>query len=280
MGLFGGGRGFLGGGGGLFGRSSSGGFSSGVVRDDSKIMRELVKQSDTLAGEFLRTVDDAKDEFHELCTDGFVEMVIKGNSDYKTSLEIKEEADKKIGEARRRYQKKCYEFNKYLDKLNNRINDMYKKKVEIAKQLNQTVSSMPNMPKISGFMDLPSYSYKPSTISMLCEYSGMGRVSDIKGRKDSANEYFEDAKDFEFEISGKIAEINRTEAFLDTIKLNLDEEEIMLDALKDSLNMRRNMAYDKIATQLHILISEYILDPSGKKNEKYIEAINQLRKIS
>ena len=160
------------------------------------------------------------------------------------------------------------------------MNAMYKKKVVIAKQLNQTVSSMPNMPKISGFMDSPSYSYEPSTISMLCEYSGISSMLSVKERKDSANEYFEDAKDFEVEISGKIAEINRTKAFLDTIKLNLDEEEVMLDALKNSLNMRRDIAYDKIATQLHILISEYILDPSGKKNKKYIEAINQLRKIS
>ena len=295
MGLFGGGGGLFGGGGGLLGGSSSGGglfgggssggfssggFSSGIVRDDSKIMREIVKQSDTLAGEFLRTVDDAKDEFHELCTDGFVEMAIKGNSDYKTSFEIKDEADAKIGEARRRYQERCYDFNNYLDKMNNRINELYKKKVELAKQLNHTVSSMPNMPKISGFMASPSYSYKPSTISMLCEYSGMGRISDVRGRKESANEYLEDAKDFEVEISRKIAEINRTEAFLDAIKMNLDEEEMLLAALKDSLNRRKHLANDKIATQLHILISEYILDPSGKKNEKYIEAINQLRRIS
>lgn len=279
MGIFGGGGGLFDGG----GYSSGYGFSSGFVmnpRKDDDIIRVTIKESDTLLGEFYRTVDDAKDEFHELCTDGFVEMVIKGNSDYKTSFEIKEEADEKIGEVRRKYQERCYDFNKYLDKMNDRINGMYKKKIEIAKQLNQTVSSMPNMPKISEFMDSPSYSYKPSTISMLCKYSGMGRISDIKGRKESANEYLEDAKDFEVEVSGKIAEINRTEAFLDTIKMNLDEEEMILNALKDSLNMKRNMAYDKTATQLHILISEYILDPSGKKNEKYIEAINQLKRIS
>lgn len=289
MRLFGGrGGGLLGGsiGGGYSGGGFSGGgfgTSGGIIRDPSKdndIIREVIKDSDTLAGEFLRTVDDAKEEFHELCTDGFVEMVIKGNKDYKTSFEIKEEADEKIAEARYQYQERCYEFNKYLEALNNRINDLYKQKVELAKKINQTVSNMPNMPKNSSYTYSPSYSYKKSTISMLCEYSGMGKISDVKGRKDSANEYLEDAKDFEVEIYGKIAEINRTEAFLDTIRMNLDEEEMMLNALKDSLNMKRNKAYDKIATQLHILISEYILDPSGKKNEKYIEAIHQLKRIS
>ena len=81
------------------------------------------------------------------------------------------------------------------------------------------------MPKISSFTDSPSYSYKESTISMLCRCSGLGNYSDVKGRKESADEYLEDAKDFEVEILGKIAEINRVEAFLDTVKMNLDEEE-------------------------------------------------------
>jgi len=76
------------------------------------------------------------------------------------------------------------------------------------------------------------------------------------------------------------SEANPREHVLQAIKMNLDEEEMLLAALKDSLNRRKHLANDKIATQLHILISEYILDPSGKKNEKYIEAINQLRRIS
>lgn len=292
MGLFGGNGGLFGGGssgrvflgrvgssGGHSGNISSGSGFHGIIRDpgsDIDVIRDYINESDTLAGELCRTIDDAKEELHELCTDGFVEMVIKGNSDYKTSFEIKEEADEKIGKVRRRYQEKCYEFNKYLNELNDRINNMYEKKVGLSKQLNQTIRSMP---KISMSIDSPNYSYKSSTIRMLCEYSGMGRVSDIKGRKDSVNEYLEDAKDFEVEISGKIAEINSTKSFLETIKMNLDEEEMMLDALSDSLKWGRSMEYNKVAVQLHILISEYILDPSGRKNEKYIEAINQLRRI-
>ena len=139
---------------------------------------------------------------------------------------------------------------------------------------------MPNMPKVVGTVVLPSYSYEPSTISMLCKYSGLGEIFDIKGRKESANEYLEDARDFEVEVYGKIAEINRVEAFLNTVKMNLDEEEALLQALKESLNMKRTIAYDKIATQLRILISEYILDSNGKKNSKYMEAVALLKSLS
>lgn len=62
--------------------------------------------------------------------------------------------------------------------------------------------------------------------------------------------------------------------------MNLDEEETLLAALKDSINARKNLAYDKITWQLHILIPKYILDPSGKKNEKYLGAIAQLKRIN
>lgn len=266
---------------GLFG---GGGFSSGgVVPDHNKILgealREAVKNSDTIAGELLRTVDDTKDEFHELCTDGFVEMVIKGNKDYKTSYEIKDAADEKISKAKRRYQERSYEFNEYLKEINKKINGLYKKKIELAKSMNQRVGSMPNMPEISSNTYSPSYSYKQSTITMLCDCLGMGEVSDIKGRKDSANEYLEDARDFEVEISGKIAEINRVQAFLDTIKINLNEEEALLVALKNSMNKKRDIEYNKVAEQIHILISEYILDTNEQKNKKYMEAIEQLKKI-
>ena len=72
---------------------------SEIIRDPQKdmgiIIKGIVKNTDTLVGEIFRVADDVKDELYELCTEGFVEMVIKGNKDYKTSFEIKEEAEKK-----------------------------------------------------------------------------------------------------------------------------------------------------------------------------------------
>ena len=90
----------------------------------------------------------------------------------------------------------------------------------------------------------------------------------------------EDAKDFEVEVHGKIAEINKVQAYLDTIKMNLEEEERLICALEESLKMKRSLKYNRIAEQLHILISEYILDSGGKKNDKYMEAIAMFKKLS
>lgn len=47
--------------------------------------RDIIKEASDFAG-------DSKREFRELMTEGFFEMVIKDNNDYKTSVEMEREA--------------------------------------------------------------------------------------------------------------------------------------------------------------------------------------------
>ena len=101
----------------------------------------------------------------------------------------------------------------------------------------------------------------------------------IKGRKDSAKEYLEDAKDFEVDICVKIAEINRIQIFLDTVKINLDEEEKMLDSLEDLINSKKSVIYDEVVEQLQTLITEYVFSTDGKVNKKYTEAVDRLKRL-
>ena len=131
---------------------------------------------------------------------------------------------------------------------------------------------MSNISKISARIETPNYTHKPSTISKLC-------ASDIKGRKDSAKEYLEDAKDFEVDICVKIAEINRIQIFLDTVKINLDEEEKMLDSLEDLINSKKSVIYDEVVEQLQTLITEYVFSTDGKVNKKYTEAVDRLKRL-
>lgn len=294
MGLFGGGFGrgssfwldsILGGlSGGTIGGSIG---SGGVVRQDPlpniahNIVREKIKDSDTLAGEVLRTIEDSADELHELCTDGFFEMVIKGNEDYKTSYEIKDEADSIIGQATNRYRDRCKLFNDYLNELNNLINSLEEKKIGVSKQLNKAVNKLPTAKKINENVYTPTFEYTPSTISKICDCMGYGKISDIKRKKDSVNDYLDDAKDFEVYVSGKIADINRTEAFLESVKINLKEEDVLIDGLNLSLtkNNTELSRYQAISNELNILIVEYILDSNGKRNEKYMAAFKELKKI-
>ena len=245
----------------------------------NEIAKEVIKNSDTLAGELVRTVDDSVDELNELLTDGFVEMVIKGNEDYKTSYEKRNIADGKIVDAREKYEKRCLQFNKYLEQLNDQINDLYEQKVVLAEKFDKTINDIPDLPRYERKIYTPTYTYKKSTINLLCSCTGILNTSDIKGKKDSANAYLEDARDFEVYVDGKIAEINKTQAFLDTVKMNLEEEQQLIKVLNDSLNKNRKLKYMDIERQLHTLIVEYILDSNGEKNKKYVEAVEELKKI-
>lgn len=251
-----------------------------VLDQGSKmIAKEIIKNSDTSAGELLKILDDGKEEMKEVCTEGFKEIVIKGNTDYKTSFEIKEEADERISKSKTKFDKKYNWFNKYLEELNNRITILYEKKVELAMTINKTVTYIPNMPQILLHNITPEYNYRPSAVTIIKKVYGIDDISDIRGRKQSAEEYLEDAKDYEVEIAKKIAEINRVKVVLDAININLSEEEILIQNLNEALLKNRDLQYDEIVGQLYILISEYVLDTNGEKNKIYMEAIEQLKKL-
>lgn len=292
MGLFGGFGGF----GGLFSGtvfdggfsglwSDGGGFSSGsgIGSGLSSIIRnpmdDPIGGHGTLLGELDEILEDAKKEFFELCTDGFVEMVIKGNKDYKTSYEIRDEADSRIGEANCKYGERCCEFNRYLKELNDFINALYRNKVKLAQRMGRTVQKLPGLPAYQRSMYAPVYSYTESTIERICTCIGLREGFDIKNRKECAKEYLEDAKDYETEVMGQIAKINRAEAFLEGVRAQLEEERMMIDALNDSLNMKRELEYLEIGSRLNILISEFVLEDGGKKNQRYLKALEQLKAI-
>lgn len=279
MGLFGG---LFGGGGGLFdGGLSNGGIIGGGTSNNrltKEFLREITKDSDSLPAQAFKIFDEAEQEFHEIMTDGFVEMAIKGNKDYKTSFEIRNEADRRVSEALKKYKDKCCDFNGFLESYNDKVNKLYEKKVELAKRLNKKVSALPNAKKYSLEISSPSYSYTPSTSAFVYKLLG-NDFDDVKGRKDSANEYLEDAKDYEVEVSQKIAEINRMKAILDSVIVKLDEEDKLINALNDSLNSNRDIEYQSALEELHTLISEYVLDEKGKANKQYSDALSKLKSI-
>ena len=106
------------------------------------------------------------------------------------------------------------------------------------------------------------------------------RIINKRERKDAAKEYLENAKDFEVAVSAQITEINKNKAFLEGVKLNLSEEEKLINVLNDSVNSRMDSKLSDIEKQLHTLIGEYILNPNGTKNSKYAEAVERLKNLT
>lgn len=74
---------------------------------------------------------DSSQEFGEIMTDGFKEMVIKGNNNYKTSFEVEEEANRKINSANRRYNSAQNDLEKCISSTEDTLVELGKLKIKI-----------------------------------------------------------------------------------------------------------------------------------------------------
>ncbi|MCB7062229.1 hypothetical protein LI031_00110 [Enterocloster citroniae] len=286
MGLFGGGL-F---GGGLFGGSGSFGGYGGIARDPfpkndplvDAIINHVKENDDGIVGGILRISEEAKEEFTELLTDGFYEMVIKGNSDYKTSSEICAEANGIIYEQAERFKKRCVELNEQIENLNIFILELFDKKEKIAQKLDVRINkaeTINSSVKYNQWTE-PSYVESKSNINVLLRCIGFDEtVASISDRKNSAKEYLNDAKDYEVCVSNKIAEMNRVSVQIRAIEQVLLEEQQILEALEESIRMDRHLQYDKIADQLHKMISRYVLEEDCRMNKTYVDAMQEIKRL-
>lgn len=240
-------------------------------------LREKIKKSDSITGDILNLIDDSKNEFNELITDGFVEMVLKGNKDYKTSYEIRDDADQIIQNATNKYRNTCIEFNSYIESLNNKIKKINNQKFQLARMLGKRIKMMDSFNSINLTVLKPSY--EEFTIEKLLICSPF--LNEKEERKRRSSEYMENAKDFKINIELEIALIHNTRVFLEAIEQNLNEEKQLLDALNKSIlnNQLSHNSYTPALRELHILISQFILDENGVRNTNYARAYNKLKQI-
>lgn len=268
---------------GLFGKSS-GGF--GIVRDDPyrvrlpESVKEKMRKSDNPIVQLVSTLDDAKKGAKELATDGFYEMVIKKNDDYKTSFEKREEAEKIVSRETSRYNNSKKKLNSQIESLNNHIfsNNKLKEKLcslitlktSVTEKVSQYHADSLSAPVIS-FNDSLSFLsriFMPHSIDLSDEI-----------RKQAFEEYLENAKDFKVQVSYKIAEMERVSGMIQYLEVILSEEEQLLHALENSLNKRREFNYQRIYDQLHTLLATYIADQTGNPNSNYVKTLEALKQL-
>jgi len=308
-GLFGGSGGLFGSGGGLFdggGLFGSGGSRSGSsggssllsggsvisdphdlgnmpipesikekMRDSDSVILKAIAAADDASQELHEVLSDGKDELHEILTDGVHEMVIKGNQDYKTSFELKEEASERISNARSRYQRKADEVNRQIEALNDHMKENRKKKETLLLQIKGQLPE-DKVQKISSYApSSPTYE-KPDTF--LFDALGFSVLS-IHARKEAAEDYLEEAKDYETEVSRKIAELDVVRSRTEAVEGLLQEESTLLKGLEKSLSISRPESCLELGELLNALLAEYILDQSGNPNSAYQKLLTQLKAL-
>lgn len=220
---------------------------------------------------------DACKEFHEgLCdiaeyaTIGFVEEVVKGNGEYKTSYEKRNEADAIYAASESRLNNASKSLNRTLEALNEKIrliNDRKRVLLSGMKDISEMACGLPTDCYMSSVSD-PFY--------------GLGGQRDIISaciRVSLADDYLEDAHDYRTECNEKIARINNFKARLSAVETVLDEESRLLDILERSYEIRRFAKGAEIAEKLRQLLIRYICNTDGELDSGYIQSVNSLKEL-
>ena len=169
-------------------------------------------------GGFKRMINDGRElftessqEMTELMTDGFKEMVIKGNSNYKTSFEKKNEADVIIGRAKSRLNdkvKQVQKSNSEIDELLSRQLNMkqkvlkeflieFKGKIDSAKRTRHIAEENNctfNISNINAKISNLNVNGCRNIIGTIDNTIGIRTAIAQSNRIQAANEYLEDAK--------------------------------------------------------------------------------------
>ena len=252
-----------------------------------------------LLGEFIDACNELKNSMEEIFTVGAYEMLIKGNSEWKTSSDIMDEANEIVNEAIESYQKAYKKTQKLISALESNITVTNIKKLEVAKNINTIISvedknwkikraymATPEFSKLNTSMPLPlpiMYSSIPTVnISKSLGFIGVPATILLTGSSSSkrikvANENLEDAKDFMVRTKAKIVKLQEIQVRVHEVELILKEENCVLDSiLNGPLNADKINEY---AEQLRILLAEQVIYEDGSINMNYKSAVSKLDSV-
>lgn len=216
-------------------------------------------------------IDDSVNEFRELMTDGFVEMVIKDNSDYETSYEKRDRADSIIFSARSSLEDKIDEVTHDVELTNELINNHYEYKLNILEgPLKETKLVLSEFIKINidtkivedpvhkGMRDFEAslnIGTKMVAETLVASFTnGLRLGPDIGGvfsdlleqqeRVEKSIQYLEDARDYAAQTRLREAELESLKSRMFYIRQCINEEskllEILLAKLHDLTNQTKN----------------------------------------
>ena len=222
----------------------------------------------------LKEINDDLKEIGEIATDGFKEMVIKGNDDYKTSYEKMEEAELIVEKAKAEYKKskaelrlKCNSVNSYITQhyyYKEKIyHDVLQKWIKIMKEKKYVKLHKENklefeeadidvaLNNINGFNGLSIIQGNPMQFNSFTNLS-MGTIlpppikwpSNQRKRIKKANKKLKEAKLYRKKVKNQIAKLNKQKAKLKKIKKTAKDEKRVLSKLEKRLKRLNKLIED------------------------------------
>ncbi|WP_442596700.1 hypothetical protein [Neobacillus sp. D3-1R] len=240
---------------------------------------QFVKDLGEIASDAKNIVKEGRQEFTEIMTDGFKEMVIKNNNDYKTSFEKKDQAHAIMQGAKSRLNAKFEEVDTYARETEAIITKFYDYKLKITNDaIHSAKITMDNFKqndwqrKIileATFLQTPINGLSVS--KNITKIGLLNLVDDLfvqSRRVQAANEYLEDAKDFKTQVDLEIARLDSLKARMTYIRNVVKDEQRVLDLV--------NRELEKVTNLLNGLISRDTLSEDDAKTANQFFLITEM----
>lgn len=231
-----------------------------------------------LGKEFTTIITEGAAEFGEIMTDGFYEMVIKDNNNYKTSYEIRDEAEQVASKANRRYSSKQIEIKSAFNKVEQEWERIKALRIEVIHKVQYKLNSKGYEVSVNNVRLRNRYTPEISN-RWLFDFTSKVPIPFGKSiRREMAKEYLEDARDYKVEIDKAIADYDRCLTLLTSVSYKMQQEDELLRNLLDMLERCSSRYYGQILSILISVLKVDVLDKNGHINNKYEEYIYQLRR--
>lgn len=238
---------------------------------------EIVKATGELAVGLGQVAVESTAELGEIITDG-----VKGKVDqnYKTSFEIKDEARRIESNAEHKFSVKKEEVGNKLKYIQNKENELYTKRNHVLSLLKLSNN---NSNSLSPFFDITvknnlSGAYFDRQKFDFYSYILNGPL--FTGmRKECANDYLENAKDFKVEVDSKIAQMNIALSKLKDLEFQFEEEYSLLGSLESLYSNLNSTNKNTIYGLIESIMKMNIVDCDVNINGEYIKKINEIKNI-
>lgn len=224
-------------------------------------------------------VNDLKNDVQEIICD-YPKEYMRGNTDYKTSSDMRDEADKIISDVKSKYHREYKKLCEKVKYINNKLADLDSKKKQLILQNNQESIKSIRYRQNANYDNLESPRYVP-VVPLTSPFSeNYCDLIEIEKRRDCARDYLESAKDFSTEVKVKIFQMENTKIKLEAIDEVLSDEDRLLNSLMHSLSVNRSKVDQRVFEILVQLVCSSAFDKNLDINDEYVSAINMIDQYS
>ena len=197
------------------------------------------------------------------------------DNNYKSPYEIKHEAAEIIQRADDKLYRAQERYRHHMDQVSKVLGDNLNHKTRLYGRLT-SLQTRRNIASIVNFADMSSPVFLNKIDFQVGEMLG---VFGGELRREAANSYLEDAKDYKVTVQCEIARIERFDAKLSALEQQLFVEESLLQTLERQIEQKTQAQCYEMANQIRKLIDIAMLDTNGNLKNDYLTAYEMLKRL-